>query len=324
MQAPTLDDRALGAFLGLAVGDALGGTVEFMTKGEIATRYGIHDRIVGGGWLRLAAGQVTDDTEMTLALGRSLIRKETLDLQDLCEEFARWLRSGPIDVGNTCRRGIRRFLTEGSVQGPYFDGDAGNGAAMRILPVALATLGASETGAAWCVAQCHTTHHHPLSDAASLTLVTMLHRLLAGAGRDDVRDIADALVAQHRGFRFEVSPGQSSAYVVDTLRTVLHFYFTTATFQDAVVKTVNQGGDADTTGAIVGMLAGATYGVDAIPASWLKRLDREVAVEIRNQTPRLLGVAAITRARATRPPRDPAPPELPTPLPFAAADKPQP
>ncbi|MFL9825668.1 ADP-ribosyl-[dinitrogen reductase] hydrolase [Rhodoplanes sp. SY1] len=324
MLAPTLDDRALGAFLGLAVADALGGTVEFMTKGEIATRYGVHDRIVGGGWLRLAAGQVTDDTEMALALGRSLIRKETLDLQDLCEEFARWLRSGPIDVGNTCRRGIRRFLTEGSVQGPFFDGDAGNGAAMRLLPVALATLGCPEIGAEWCVAQGRTTHHHPLSDAASLTLLTMLHRLLAGARRDEVRDIADALVAQHRGFRYEVSPGQSSAYVVDTLRTVLHFYFTTTTFQEAVVKTVNQGGDADTTGAIVGMLAGATYGVDAIPASWLKRLDREVAVEIRNQAPRLLGIAATLRARAAHPPREPAAPELPTPLPFAPANKPRP
>ncbi|MDC7788400.1 ADP-ribosyl-[dinitrogen reductase] hydrolase [Rhodoplanes sp. TEM] len=316
MQGPTLDERALGAFLGFAVGDALGGTVEFMTRGEIATRYGVHDRIVGGGWLRLAAGQVTDDTEMTLAVGRSLLRKDGLDLQDLCEEFARWLRSGPIDVGNTCRRGIRRFITDGSVQGPFFDGDAGNGATMRILPVALATLGSPAAAAEWCVAQCRTTHHHPLSDAAALALVRMLHRLLAGEPREAVRDIADALVAEHRGFRFDSSPGQSSAYVVDTLRTVLHFYFGTGSFADAVVKTVNQGGDADTTGAIVAMLAGATYGVDAIPAHWLKRLDREVAIEIRNQTPRLLGLAATLRAKAAAPPREPAPPQLPTPLPF--------
>ncbi|RAI40247.1 ADP-ribosyl-[dinitrogen reductase] hydrolase [Rhodoplanes roseus] len=319
MQGPTLDERALGAFLGLAVGDALGGTVEFMTKGEIATRYGVHDRIVGGGWLRLAAGQVTDDTEMALALGRSLLRKDGLDLQDLCEEFTRWMRSGPIDIGNTCRRGIRRFITEGTVQGPSFDGDAGNGAAMRMLPVALATLGSPDTGAAWCIAQCRTTHHHPLSDNASVALMHMLHRLLAGGDRDSVRDIADALVAEHRGFRFANSPGQSSAYVVDTIRTVLHFYFSTGTFAEAVVKTVNQGGDADTTGAIVGMLAGATYGVDAIPAHWLKRLDREVAIEIRNQTPRLLGLAAALRAKAAHPPRQPAPPELPTPLPFRRA-----
>jgi ADP-ribosyl-[dinitrogen reductase] hydrolase len=298
MQPPTLDERALGAFLGLAVGDALGATVEFMTKGEIATRYGVHDRMVGGGWLRLAAGQVTDDTEMALALGRSLLRQNGLDLQDLCEEFARWLRSGPIDVGNTCRRGIRRFITDGSVQGPFFDGDAGNGAAMRLLPVALATLGSPAIAEDWCVRQGRTTHHHPLSDAASVTLVRMLHALLAGDGRRAVREIADTLVAEHRAFRFDLSPGPSSAYVVDTLRTVLHFYFSTESFADATVRTVNQGGDADTTGAIVAMLAGATYGVDAIPAHWLKRLDRDVTIEIRNQTPRLLGLAATLRARA--------------------------
>lgn len=296
MQLPTLDERALGAFLGLAVGDALGGTVEFMTKGEIATRYGVHDRMVGGGWLRLAPGQVTDDTEMALALGRSLLRKDGLDLQDLCEEFTRWLRSGPIDVGNTCRRGIRRFITEGSVQGPYFEGDAGNGAAMRLLPVALATLGSPAVAEDWCVRQCRTTHHHPLSDAASVALVRMLHILLTGGGKAAVREIADALVAEHRTFRFDLSPGPSSAYVVDTLRTVLHFYFSTETFAEATVRTVNQGGDADTTGAIVAMLAGATYGVDAIPSGWLKRLDRDVAIEIRNQTPRLLTLAATLRA----------------------------
>jgi ADP-ribosyl-[dinitrogen reductase] hydrolase len=301
MKLPTLDERALGAYLGLAVGDALGGTVEFMTKGEIATRYGVLDRMVGGGWLRLTPGQVTDDTEMALALGRSLLRQNGLDPHDLCEEFARWLRSGPIDVGNTCRRGIRRFMTDGSVEGPFFDGDAGNGAAMRLLPVALATLGSPAIAADWCVRQCHTTHHHPLSDSASVTLVRMLHALLAGEGKRAVREIADTLVAEHRSFRFDFSPGPSSAYVVDTVRTVLHFYFSTESFADAVVRTVNQGGDADTTGAIVAMLAGATYGVDAIPSGWLKRLDRDVAIEIRTQTPRLLTLAATVRARPASP-----------------------
>ena len=86
--ALTLHDRALGAFLGFAIGDALGATVEFMTKGEIAALYGVHDRLTGGGWLKLAPGKVTDDTEMALALGRSLIRHRGLDPRDLCEEFA--------------------------------------------------------------------------------------------------------------------------------------------------------------------------------------------------------------------------------------------
>jgi ADP-ribosyl-[dinitrogen reductase] hydrolase len=293
----TLQDRALGAYLGFAVGDALGATVEFMTKGEIAAQYGVHDRIIGGGWLKIAPGKVTDDTEMALALGRSLIRRGGLDLADLCEEFAAWLKTGPIDVGNTCRRGIRRYLTEGSVAAPFFEGDAGNGAAMRVAPLALATFGDPGTAQNWCRAQCHVTHHHPLSDSAALALVRMVHTLLAGEGKAAARAIADSLVEEHRAFRFEPYRGLSSAFVVDTMHTVMHFYFNSSSFAECVVTTVNQGGDADTTGALAAMLAGATHGVSAIPAGWLARLDRAVAREIRDQTPKLLAISGWLRKR---------------------------
>lgn len=292
MTASSLEDRALAAYLGFAIGDALGATVEFMTKSEIAARHGIHRDITGGGWLRLKPGQVTDDTEMALALGRSLGRHNTFDLTDVCEEFATWLKSRPIDVGSTCRRGIRRYITEGSTQGPYFDGDAGNGAAMRILPVALATHGRPEVAAAWTQAQCHITHHHPLSDASAMMLVRMMHALLAGDGKAAARSIAQDMIAEHRELKFEPYRGQSSAYVVDTLQTVLHFYFNTDNFADCVVQTVNQGGDADTTGAMAAMLAGANYGLAAIPKKWLAKLDAKVADEIRAQVPRLLAIAA--------------------------------
>jgi ADP-ribosyl-[dinitrogen reductase] hydrolase len=291
MGALTLEQRALGAFLGFAVGDALGATVEFMTTGEIAAKHAVHNRMIGGGWLRLAPGQVTDDTEMALALGRSLIRRQGLDVRDLCEEFVAWLKAGPVDVGNTCRRGIRRYMTDGSVSGSFFEGDAGNGAAMRVLPVALTTLGRGDHATAWCLDQCHVTHHHPLSDAAALALVRLVHVLLTGEPMTAARRVADDLVAEHRTFRFEPYRGQSSAYVVDTMQTVLHFFFDTDSFSDCVVRTVNQGGDADTTGALVGMLAGATHGVSAIPSAWLNKLDQSVAAEIRAQVPKLLAMA---------------------------------
>ncbi len=119
MTSPTLEERALGAYLGLAVGDALGATVEFMTRGEIGAKYGVHRKMIGGGWLHLAPGQVTDDTEMALALGRSLVRSNGFHAKDVCDEFALWLKSGPVDVGNTCRRGIRRYVIHGSVEGGY-------------------------------------------------------------------------------------------------------------------------------------------------------------------------------------------------------------
>lgn len=291
MTNATIEDRAFAAFLGFAIGDALGATVEFMTPAEIAVQYGVLDDIVGGGWLRLAPGQVTDDTAMSLALGRSLLRNGAFEARDVCEEFAAWLRTGPVDVGSTCRRGIRRYISHGTVQGAFFEGDAGNGGAMRVLPLALATLGRPREAADWTLAQSRITHHHPLSDAASLALVRLVHGLMRGGGKAAARPIADALVAEQPAFAFAPYRGRSSAFVVDTLQTVLHFYFATDSFADCVVRTVNQGGDADTTGAIAGALAGATYGLDAIPKRWLKALDRDVAVAIRALVPRLLAIS---------------------------------
>ncbi|HSV28643.1 MAG TPA: ADP-ribosyl-[dinitrogen reductase] hydrolase, partial [Candidatus Omnitrophota bacterium] len=287
----SLEDRALGAFLGFAVGDALGATVEFMTKGEIAAQYGVHRKMIGGGWLHLAPGQVTDDTDMALALGRSLVRQGTFDAKDVCDEFALWLKGGPVDVGNTCRRGIRRYMLHGTVEGPFCDGDAGNGAAMRVLPLALATIHSPDLAEQWAIAQAHITHHHPLSDDATLAFVGMVRALLQGQGIKGAREVANALVAKHKTFRFDPFRGQSTAYVVDTVQTVFHTYFRTDGFKSCVVETVNQGGDADTTGALAGMLAGATYGVAEIPSAWLGKLDKKVHEEIRAMVPRLLELA---------------------------------
>jgi ADP-ribosyl-[dinitrogen reductase] hydrolase len=288
---PGLQERALGAYLGFAAGDALGATVEFMTRREIEMAYKKHDTITGGGWLRLAPGQVTDDTEMTLCVGRAILEADTWDVARVCEQFAAWLRGKPVDVGNTCRRGIRRYMADGSVGGPFNEGDAGNGALMRNLPVVLATLADAAAFQRCSIEQSHITHHHPLSDAAVLAFGRMTRALLAGDGVAAARREAAALVAAHPGFRFKPYRGLSSAYVVDTVQTVLHYFFATDSFASCVVETVNQGGDADTTGALAGMLAGAAYGVQDIPPRWLSRLDPRVSSEIRGQVPALLARA---------------------------------
>ncbi|MCR6632250.1 MAG: ADP-ribosyl-[dinitrogen reductase] hydrolase [Magnetospirillum sp.] len=292
----TLEERALGAFLGFAVGDALGATVEFMTRREIEAKYGVHRKMIGGGWLHLAPGQVTDDTEMALALGRSLVRMGGFDAKDVCGEFAAWLKSGPVDIGNTCRRGIRRYMIHDTVEGVFCEGDGGNGAAMRLLPLAIVTLYRPDLFEAWTLAQCHITHHHPLSDDASLAFGRMAQNLLLGEGIKGAREVAKTLVDKHRTFRFEPYKGQSSAYVVDTVQTVFHFYFVTDSFKTCVIETVNQGGDADTTGALAGMLAGATYGLNDIPSAWLGKLDKKIAEEIRLQVKGLLKVAEALKA----------------------------
>ncbi|MEN6585344.1 MAG: ADP-ribosyl-[dinitrogen reductase] hydrolase [Sulfuricella sp.] len=291
---PTLHDRALGAYLGLACGDALGATVEFLTASEIKAQFGTHRDICGGGWLRLKAGQVTDDTEMSLHLGQAIIRAKGWDLTAIADAFAVWLKSKPVDVGATCRRGIQRYMLQGIIEGPACDSDGGNGAAMRNLPVALFTLGDAALFQRCTLQQSYITHHHALADAGTLALGEMVQTLLLGGRVKDCRAIANRLVETHRQFKFDPYPGRASGYIVDTVQTVLHHFFYTDSFESCVVETVNRGEDADTTGALAGMLAGALYGADAIPKRWLDRLDYHVVKEIERQVAGLLQMAPIT------------------------------
>jgi ADP-ribosyl-[dinitrogen reductase] hydrolase len=284
-------DRALGAYLGLAIGDALGATVEFMTPGEIAAQYRVHRQIVGGGWLQLKAGQVTDDTQMSLALGGALLAQRGWDLRAGADALVTWIRSRPVDIGNTCRRGIRRYMLDGSVSAEPAPDSAGNGAAMRNLPIVLATLGDAAACDQFSVEQAHITHHHALSDAATLSLARMTRILLEGDGRAACREAALELVQEHAEFRFDPWPGRSSGYIVDTVQTVFDAFFRTESFEECLIDVVNRGGDADTTGALAGQLAGALYGVQAIPNRWLKRLDPAVNLAIRAQSEGLLALA---------------------------------
>lgn len=299
MHGMPLHERAHGAYLGLAVGDALGATVEFMTPREIQAQYGVHRRMVGGGWLRLRPGQVTDDTGMALALGRALIACDGFDLRAIAEQFVAWMRAKPIDIGHTVRAGIRRYLNDGSLEAPYSEHSAGNGAAMRNLPVAIATLGRPGDCAQWSVAQGRITHHHPLSDAGTVALARMAQALLAGGGLKECRAIANDLIAEHPAFRFDPYRGLASGYIVETLRAVFHGLFHTDSFESCLVEVVNRGGDADTTGALAGMLAGALYGERAIPGAWLDRLSGDVVREIAAQTDELLALAHRHRPRVT-------------------------
>jgi ADP-ribosyl-[dinitrogen reductase] hydrolase len=290
-QTEQLKDRALGAYLGLAVGDALGATVEFMLPREIRYQYGVHQDIIGGGWLKLKAGRVTDDTEMSLALGRALIASGGWNANAVADSYVAWLKSRPVDIGNTCRRGIQRYMVSGSLIGAVSEYDAGNGAAMRNLPLVLLTLNDEQAFVKHTLAQSRFTHNHPLSDAATLALGRMLRQLLGGGKIRECREVVKALLHEQPKFEFTPYPGRASGYVVDTMQTVLHHFFITDSFESLVVETVNCGEDADTTGAIAGMLGGALYGARAIPARWLSKLEPQVIGEIKQQVRELLKLA---------------------------------
>ncbi|GBE08176.1 ADP-ribosyl-[dinitrogen reductase] glycohydrolase [bacterium BMS3Abin11] len=286
VNASEVKARAVGAYLGCAVGDALGATVEFMTPREIQTHYGTHDAIRGGGWLRLKRGQVTDDTTMALALGRSILESGRVDAHAAVEAFDGWMRAKPIDIGHTVRRGIIHFRQTGESCVPENEYDAGNGACMRTLPVALATHGLDATQVrAASRAQAHVTHNNHLSDAGTECVIAMIQAALDGATMTELlHGPVRELVTAFPEFRFRGRRRDNpSAYIVETLQAVFQALFDTNTFEDCLVDVVNRGGDADTTGAIAGMIAGAVYGRDTIPGRWLKALDREVHDACRDQ-----------------------------------------
>ena len=287
--------RAEAAYLGLALGDALGATVEFMTPREIRSQYGVHCEIRGGGWLRLRPGTVTDDTTMSLALGEAILANDgRVEPLACAQAFDQWMRRKPVDIGNTVRRNLVAFRRSGEPVAPPSEHDAGNGAAMRVLPVALATLGQDENAVRGAVrAQSHVTHNNPDSDAAAEFLALAVQEGIGGGGlRGVYRRCVRPFVDRHAIFAYRTRRRENpSGWVVETLQAVLQALLDTGSFEECLIDVVNRGGDADTTGAIAGMLAGAIYGRDALPSRWLKALDPAMREACAVQARRLVQAA---------------------------------
>ena len=280
-------DRARGALLGLAVGDALGATLEF----EPRDAHPHHTEMLGGGPFILAPGQWTDDTAMALALADSLLAAREqgvpsgFDPDDLARRFVVWWRHGDysctgscFDIGMTTAAALARFEQTGDpYAGSFNPRDAGNGSVMRVAPVALFTL--NDAGAADRIArdQSRVTHGAPQAVGACAFLVQLLREAIQGdadvlrprdwAGDAVIRDIAAGLWRNKP--RSDI---RSTGFVIDTLEAALWSIGSTNSFEDALVLAVNLGGDADTVGAVTGQLAGALYGATAIPERWLTPL----------------------------------------------------
>ena len=283
-------NRIKGSMLGFAIGDALGATVEFMHPDSIKQEIGTHKDIIGGGWLKLEPGEITDDTEMTLCVARSLVDCGGYNLKDIADKFVVWYNGDPVDIGSTCRAGIHRYIRTGNLEAPYNDRAAGNGGVMRELPLILRYANDREFMLNSVVSQSRLTHNNKESDLGCQCYAELVAATLSGASKEELRDIAGHFPL----FDPEKFDGKSGGYVVETLRTVLHYFFVTSTFENCIVSVVNRGEDADTTGALAGGLAGAFYGLEPIPARWLGALDRDAHQELLQLAER---VATMTQLR---------------------------
>jgi len=278
-----IEDRAVGAMLGLAVGDAFGTTLEFSAR-DSKPRL---THIVGGGPFRLEPGQWTDDTSMALALMDSLLAHPELDEADLMRRFVAWHEQGEysctgtcFDIGVTTRAALSRFRQNGHpFAGSAGPRSAGNGSLMRLAPVAIRHW--QDRGMLRDVAarQSRTTHGAPEAVDACIAFADMLADAIEGRTRSQVMRSRDYPYAGRIG---EIMAGswrgkhrnaiRSSGYVAHSLEAALWCVGRTGTFFDAVLLAANLGEDADTTAAITGQLAGALYGVGAIPRDWLGML----------------------------------------------------
>lgn len=278
-------DRALGALLGLAAGDALGTTLEFSARD---TRPRVTD-IVGGGPFRLKPGEWTDDTAMALALADSLYLCGMLKEQDIMERFVDWQENGQysangscFDIGGTVAAALRRFKATGDpVAGSTDPQAAGNGSLMRLAPVAMIYWNDAAKRRDAAARQSRTTHGAPEAVDACIAYADLIAEAIAGVPKSEVllpREgnyagaIAGIMAGSWRGK--ERSAIRSSGYVAHSLEAALWCVGRTGNFADAVILAANLGEDADTTAAITGQLAGALYGASGIPASWLDRLAR--------------------------------------------------
>lgn len=281
-----------GCLLGSAIGDALGGPLEFMDARAIEKKHGYVTEMLGGGWLNLKIGEYTDDTQMALCLAQSLVERDEFSADDIAARFVAWLESNPPDVGNHTRAVLSK-IAAGADWKSASNGvqrqtpqSAGNGSLMRCAPVALWDFAEVSKRLEHSRVQSEITHAHQECQWSCALLNSLIFHLMSVGVRDVALDRALAECRDAPGHirkRLQLAPGKMkselkpSGYVLDTLDCAVWAFINSENFEDALVSAVNLGGDADTVGAVCGALAGAFYGERDIPARWLEALqNREI------------------------------------------------
>lgn len=261
-----MQNKIKGALYGFAIGDAMGATTEFMNEMEIRNNYGRVTEILGGGWLNLKPGAVTDDTQMMLCVCEAIERfprNEKLMLNRCCENFTNWYLSKPADIGGCCRRVIYtcKHTTNHKEWLKVADdpNSLGNGSLMRTLPLVLMGY---DVGTA--LSQGRLTHNNRICDVSIECYYNNMRSLL------DEGTFKNASIVRR----------EPTGHVINTLENALYWAQQAPTLETAIMYAVNHGGDADTIAAITGSLAGAKHGYDAIPQRWIDQLDPVVKVEL--------------------------------------------
>ena len=275
-----LRDRIGGGLLGVAAGDALGATLEFMTAAAIRRKFGVHREIIGGGPFGWQPGQGTDDTDLTWAVLAAYLDGH-YTLERAAANMLEWFHSRPPDVGGATAQALSRLDRTGDprTSGNTGEFSCGNGSLMRCIPTALArpdaTIRRRELAEISAV-----THAHIQCTDSCVAYGEIVNALLEGAEVPDALAAARALDLHPEVWgALDIDPHlpvdrlRTSGYVIDSLGCAVWAIQQDATFEEVIVALVNRGRDTDTTGAIAGGLMGVRAGAEAIPARWRKKLE---------------------------------------------------
>ena len=256
--------------------------------------------MVGGGPFGLAPGQWTDDTSMALCLAESLVACAGFDPVDQLVRYVRWYREGYLgptgrcfDIGNTVRDALERFERTGErFCGSTDPRSSGNGSIMRLAPVPMFFHADLEAVVRYSGESSRTTHGAQECVDACRLFGAILFKALSGRSKEEIlfgdhfpegwtEPLPPKIQAIAEGtYRDKVEDGiRGSGYVVESLEAALWCFCHTDSFRDAILKAVNLGDDADTTGAVCGQIAGAYYGVEGIPDAWLAKLAMREKIE---------------------------------------------
>lgn len=283
--------RYKGCLLGLACGDAVGTTVEFSPRGTFPP---VAD-MLGGGPFNLEPGQWTDDTSMALCLATSLVYKDGFDASDQMNRYCNWRSVGYLsstgncfDIGMTVAAALDRYLlSRDPFAGDPSPRSAGNGALMRLAPIPMFYGPSAEHTWHFSGESTRTTHGAQEAIGCSRLFAMVLRNALQGVKKAELLhfEVAEPFtptVAKLQMGTF-ISKARSevsgTGYCVESLEAALWSFFSTDSFEQAILTATNLGDDADTTAAICGQLAGAYYGVQAIPRQWLARLAMRDEIE---------------------------------------------
>lgn len=290
-----LRERYRGTLLGLAAGDAVGTTVEFSPRGAFPP---VTD-MTGGGPFHLEAGQWTDDTSMALCLAASLTEKGEFDVRDQMVRYCAWMQNGYMsstgrcfDIGVTTSTALRQYLQNNDPYSGVTDPrGSGNGSLMRLAPVPMFYYPDLEEAIHFSGESSRTTHATAECIDACRYFAWLLCQAFIGHDKDTLLNAPDfnlfdpplapkiATIVKG-GYRTKTRDRiVSNGYVVNSLEAALWSFATTDNYKAAILTAVNLGDDADTTAAICGQIAGAYYGVSAIPAEWLAKLALRAEIE---------------------------------------------